>query len=49
MITILTVVLLLILLAILISYVPRISDNMKIVLFVVAVVLALMYLSKGIG
>lgn len=49
MTTLVIILLMLILLAILISYVPRISDTMKVVLFVAAVVVALLYLLKGIG
>lgn len=49
MTTLVIILLILILLAILISYVPRISETTKAVLFVAAVVVALLYLLKGIG
>jgi hypothetical protein len=40
-------VLVLILLAILINYTPRISETQKIIIFVVLVVLVLLYLMRG--
>lgn len=49
MTTVLIIILILILLAILISYVPRISETQKVIIFVVAVLLTLLYLLKGIG
>jgi hypothetical protein len=47
MIGVVVAVLILILLAILISYVPRISETMRVVLFVALVVLTLLYLLRG--
>lgn len=49
MTTIIVVVLILILLAVLINYVPRVSENQKVIIFVVGVALVLLYLFKGIG
>ena len=43
------VILILILLAILINYAPKVSETQKVIIFVVAVVLTLLYLLKGIG
>lgn len=46
---IVVILLILILIAILISYVPRISETQKVIIFVVAVALTLLYLLKVVG
>lgn len=47
MVEIVTVLLVLILVAILISYVPRLSETHRVIIFVVAVALVLLYLLRG--
>lgn len=44
MVTIVVILLILILVAILLNYIPRISDTQKVIIFVVAVALILLYL-----
>lgn len=49
MTTIAVILLILILMAILLSYVPRISETQKVIIFVVALALVVLYLLKGLG